>query len=103
VLDAAIQRFEFAVELSWRTAQRFLAESGVKATLPRDILQAAFAAGWIGDEALWLRMMRDRNKTSHTYRKVLALDVYSRLAAYHAAIGQLHAALAARLAAGGGR
>jgi nucleotidyltransferase substrate binding protein (TIGR01987 family) len=98
VLDAAIQRFEFSIELSWKTTRRFLAESGVQAMLPRDILQAAYAAAWIADEALWLRMMRDRNQTSHTYRRARALDVYARLPAYHTAMVDLHGVLSAELA-----
>ncbi|MCA9509024.1 MAG: HI0074 family nucleotidyltransferase substrate-binding subunit [Myxococcales bacterium] len=82
VLDAAIQRFEFVTELFWKTLKHFLLLKGVETVLPRDALQKAYIAGWIKNEALWLQMMRDRNQTSHTYKHVLAVEIYQRVKSY---------------------
>ncbi|OPZ24380.1 MAG: Nucleotidyltransferase substrate binding protein like protein [bacterium ADurb.BinA186] len=82
VLDAAIQRFEFVTELFWKTLKHFLLLKGVETALPRDALQKAYAAGWLENETLWLHMMRDRNQTSHTYKHVLAIEIYQRVVSY---------------------
>jgi len=45
VLDATIQRFEFCVELYWKTLKHLLAKEGVDVVLPKECLQKAYAAG----------------------------------------------------------
>jgi nucleotidyltransferase substrate binding protein (TIGR01987 family) len=84
--DAAIQRFEFNYELAWRALQRRAERDGRAAATPRDAFKAAYAAGLIGDEALWLAMIADRNRTSHIYSSNMARDVIGRLPGYAAAM-----------------
>ncbi len=81
-LDAAIQRFEFTYELSWKTIKRYLQFEGNSVTSPREVFQIAFKKAWIRDEAVWLDMIDDRNKTSHTYKKSIAMEVYNNLPRY---------------------
>ena len=38
------------------------------------------------EEAVWIDMIEDRNRTSHTYREELARQVFARLPAYLAAM-----------------
>jgi nucleotidyltransferase substrate binding protein (TIGR01987 family) len=56
---------------------------GREVALPLDALRLAYAAGWIDNEELWIGMMRDRNLTSHAYKKELALEIYGRIRAYY--------------------
>jgi nucleotidyltransferase substrate binding protein (TIGR01987 family) len=63
-IDGTIQRFEFAIELSWKALRRLLLREGVTTTTPREALQEAFRVGWLADEGAWLQMLRDRNETS---------------------------------------
>jgi nucleotidyltransferase substrate binding protein (TIGR01987 family) len=44
------------------------------------VIRAAYAAGWIDDEAGWLDLLDMRNATSHTYREAVAREVYKRIA-----------------------
>jgi len=83
VLDAAIQRFEFVVELFWKALKHLLLYEGVNITLPKEALQKAYAAGWLDNEQLWLDMMKDRNETSHTYKKNKALEIYEHIKIYY--------------------
>jgi nucleotidyltransferase substrate binding protein (TIGR01987 family) len=84
--DAAIQRFEFNYELAWRALQRRAERDGVSTTSPREAFKAAYAAGLIDDEAVWLAMIADRNRNSHIYSSAMARDVIGRLPAYAAAM-----------------
>ena len=100
VIDGTIQRFEFVFELFWKTLRRFLAEEGVTATTPREALQAAFAAGWIADEAAWLAMLEARNETSHTYDEARARDVYTSIRQHFPELAHAHRFLVDRVGAG---
>lgn len=78
--DAAIQRFEFSFELAWKTLKDYLETQGVDAPNPRAALRQAFTQGLIASHAeadVWLKMLEDRNLTSHTYRQELALTIFS--------------------------
>jgi len=76
-IDGTIQRFEFAIELSWKALRRLLIREGVRTSTPRETLQEAFRAGWLADEGAWLQMLRDRNETSHTYNEAVARRIYA--------------------------
>jgi nucleotidyltransferase substrate binding protein (TIGR01987 family) len=95
--DAAIQRFEFTFELCWKAARRFAKGEGLDVGSPREALRTAMKLGWIGDDPLWLRMLEDRNRTSHTYNEATAEEIYERLASYAGAIAGLANRLKERL------
>ncbi len=94
--DAAIQRFEFTIELFWKTLKHLLALRGQESALPLDILRQAYAAGWLDDEEQWLSMMRDRNLTSHTYNQDLAREICGRIKVYGPALRRAYDSLRAR-------
>src|SRR5205814_10719830 len=79
VRDAAIQRFEFTFEVVWKTLKLFLERQGHECGGPRPTLKKAFAEGLIPttEEAdIWLRMLEDRNLTSHAYDQTLAASIH---------------------------
>ena len=79
-VDGSIQRFEFCFELGWKLVKKLLMDSeGIEALSPKKALQFAYQVGWIEDETVWLKMLNDRNSTSHTYREDYALEIYSHL------------------------
>ena len=67
--DALIQRFEFTFELAWKTAAEVLREQGVVPEIlsPKSVFRAAFNAGYVINENVWLDILNDRNCMSHTY------------------------------------
>lgn len=79
IIDGTIQRFEFTLEMFWKTLKRLLEHEGTIAQTPRDTLQKAYAAGWLQDEASWLQMLSDRNKTSHVYDETQAKVIYEHI------------------------
>lgn len=82
-LDATVQRFEFVFELAWKTLKRALEAEGLICRTPRETFQAAYQAGWINEEALWVQMLDDRNATSHTYDEPLAVEIYGNIKRYY--------------------
>lgn len=93
-VDAAIQRFEFCVELAWKSLRVVLArDHGVEVASPKPALQEAYRLHLIDDEAVWLDMLRDRNLSSHTYRESLAQAMYARLPRYAELLKRLASSL----------
>lgn len=80
--DAAIQRFEFTIELFWKVLKKVLQYEKVEATTPRDVLNKAFQYKFIDDEAMWLRMLDDRNNTSHVYKEEDAERIFKHIKSY---------------------
>ncbi|MEA1988831.1 MAG: HI0074 family nucleotidyltransferase substrate-binding subunit [Pseudomonadota bacterium] len=79
-IDGSIQRFEFCFELGWKLIKKMLMDvEGIEALSPKKALQSAYQLGWIEDEQAWLKMLNDRNLTSHTYREEYAQEIYSKL------------------------
>lgn len=72
--DACIQRFEFCVELAWKTSLKAL---GLPATAPKPALREMAQAGLIDDFDVWFLFLEARNKSSHTYDEDVAQEVLS--------------------------
>ena len=81
-IDGTIQRYEFAIELTWKSIKRVLMDEGIETATPREAIKAAFKARWIDDEMLWLAMLKDRNATSHIYDEETARKIYGRIGNY---------------------
>lgn len=71
--DATIQRFEFCVELAWKTAKRTM---GTGSTAPRVVIREMAMQGLIQDPENWFAFLEARNMSSHTYKEELAEKVY---------------------------
>ncbi|CAH0121705.1 hypothetical protein PAE9249_04238 [Paenibacillus sp. CECT 9249] len=76
VVDATIQRFEFVIELYWKTFKRILAYEGIETSTPREALQQAYSSRFIDNETLWLQFLKNRNATSHIYDEDTALRIF---------------------------
>jgi nucleotidyltransferase substrate binding protein (TIGR01987 family) len=80
--DAAVKRFEFTFELSWKAIQRFLEGEGTPCNSPKNCFKEAYKFGLVPDSPLWIRMIEDRNLTVHTYNESVAEEIYGRLSSY---------------------
>lgn len=80
VIDATIQRFEFTYELSWKLMKAYLEYSGhININSPRSTMKIAFKDQLIQEGDLWLKMLEDRNRTSHTYDEEIALEIHQNI------------------------
>lgn len=80
--DAAIQRFEFVIELFWKVLKKVLIYEKIEATTPRDVLNKAYQFNLIDNESAWLGMLDDRNNTSHVYKQEEAKKVFENIKSY---------------------
>jgi nucleotidyltransferase substrate binding protein (TIGR01987 family) len=63
-----IQFFEMSFELAWNTIKDYLEEQGyIDIKSPRAALKKGFEIGLIKDGHSWLKLLDDRNITSHAY------------------------------------
>src|SRR3989338_3352018 len=78
--DSAIQRFEIAFDVSWKTLKEKLREKyGVECVSPKKCFQEAFKQGIIENDTIWLDITDIRNETSHAYNESFAEAVLARL------------------------
>ncbi len=87
VRDAAIQRFEYTFEATWKAAQLFLRErEGMEQGSPKGVMRTCLQVGLLTEDQvrLALEMADDRNLTVHTYNEELARKIFSRLPDYAA-------------------
>ena len=75
--DAAIQRFEYTFELTWKVLKKISKIEGMESPSPRHALRAAHQLGLISNPDLWFEFLDDRNQTSHTYSGLTADKVFN--------------------------
>jgi len=73
VRDASIQRFEFCIELSWRTLKKKMGSSSVA---PKAVLREAAAQGLVANLDIWFDFIEARNLTSLIYNEDVAKRVF---------------------------
>lgn len=67
--EGLIKRFEFTLELAWKTLKDKMQEDGIiiDKISPKFILKLAYNSQYISDIEVWMAMINDRNLMSHTY------------------------------------
>lgn len=82
VRDSAIQRFEFSIDLAWKSTKAFLEEKkGITCNSPKDCFREAYHQGLIEYDDAWIRYVDMRNETVHTYKEEIADKIYFELSA----------------------
>lgn len=97
--EGVVQRFEYTLELAWKTIKDYLEESGLvlTAVTPRQVIKDAFAARILADGQTWIDMIDHRNLLSHTYDPLNFEQAVEAIhARYLAALGQVRDLLAGR-------
>lgn len=89
--QGVIQSFEYTYELGWKLLQDYLRWQGYDhLTGSRDVTREAFSAGLITQGETWMRMLQDRNLTSHSYNEETANAILTNIEShYHELLNQL--------------
>ena len=84
IRDSLIQRYEYTMELAWKTMKDYLENEGfIDVTSPKTAVRKAFQERMIQDGSAWLKALDDRNKTSHAYDETMAAEVVKSICEYH--------------------
>ena len=82
VRDSAIQRFEFSLDLAWKSVKAYLEEKkGMVCNSPKDCFREAYHQKLIEYDDVWMKYVDMRNETVHTYKEEVAEKIYSELPA----------------------
>ncbi|WP_406628438.1 nucleotidyltransferase substrate binding protein [Ornithobacterium rhinotracheale] len=75
-----IQSFEYTHELAWKVMKDYFTFQGnTEITGSRDATRQAFKANLIEDGDNWLKMIHNRNLTSHTYNEETSEEIYGNI------------------------
>jgi nucleotidyltransferase substrate binding protein (TIGR01987 family) len=78
--DSAIQRFEIAVDLAWKTLKTYLEEyKGIICRSPKGCFREAFSQGIINYDDYWIKIIDFRNQAANLYSEALADKIYGDL------------------------
>ena len=102
--DAAIQRFEYSFEATWKAGQRYLqVVEGTVVGSPKAAIRASRESGLLDamttEQALG--MADDRNLTAHTYNESIAAAISARLPRHLATLEAWLQAMRGRLPTAG--
>ncbi|MBN1596781.1 MAG: nucleotidyltransferase substrate binding protein [Bacteroidales bacterium] len=67
--EGLIQRFEYTLELAWKTLKDYLESRQEIAKFPKDVIKKSFRAELIDNGEIWMEMLEKRNLLSHTYEE----------------------------------
>lgn len=84
IQDSVIQRYEYTIELAWKTMKDYLEDQGfVNVSSPKKVIRKAFEEGIIKDASGWIKALNDRNRTSHAYEETMAKKVIKDIVDIH--------------------
>lgn len=71
-----IKAFEFTYELAWNTLRDFLTDQGyIDLIGSKDTIRLAYQVELIKNGDAWMKMIKSRNLTSHTYNQDTAEEI----------------------------
>jgi nucleotidyltransferase substrate binding protein (TIGR01987 family) len=102
--DSMIQRFEYCTDLFWKVLKFYLEEVekiSVGVVSPRSVVRAAVTARIITEDEgqQCMKMIENRNKTSHMYHAEIAQDIAQDVPAFHHLIKTITDKIAKKTAA----
>jgi nucleotidyltransferase substrate binding protein (TIGR01987 family) len=80
IRDSAIQRFEIAVDLAWKTLKTYLEEyKGIICRSPKGCFREAFSQCIIDYDDYWIKIVDLRNQSAHLYSETMVNKIYEEL------------------------
>lgn len=80
-----VQKFEYTLELFWKTCKTFLYDMhGVEALSPKNVMKELYNTKYVTVEEYQtcLAMINDRNRLSHIYNEISFHEIHSQLPIY---------------------
>ena len=80
--DSAIKRFELCFDLAWKSIKNYAKKQGVECYSPRQCFKEAYQLKLIDYDNQWIKMIDDRNLSTHLYNEDCADGIYDKLGDY---------------------
>lgn len=84
--DACIQRFEYCIELAWKTSMKVL-DSTTAAAKPA--IREMARTDIIDNPEQWISFIEARNETSHSYDEDIAIKVFKKIEQFFPEVNRL--------------
>lgn len=78
VLTGLVALYEICFEQAWKAMKEIMEQDGIREAAtgsPKSIIKAAYSAGLVEDEELWLSALSSRNNVAHAYNEAIAYDI----------------------------
>jgi nucleotidyltransferase substrate binding protein (TIGR01987 family) len=91
IYNGQIQKFEYTVELLWKSLKANIKETGIDLNSPKSVLRHAFTFSNLSDEEkeTALEMIDDRNKIAHEYKDYIMQVIHPKLKTYMGLINKI--------------
>jgi len=96
--DSAIQRFEFTLEIAWKSIKSYLlVNEGVECRSPKSCMREFFSIGHIDQSEIstLLEMIDDRNLATHTYHESLSEEIFLKIEEYSKLLEKIYKIISA--------
>jgi len=88
---ALIQSFKFTFELAWKTVRDYMAENGIIANFPTEVIKKGFKFEVINEGEKWIEMLKARNSTAHEYNQDKFNEIFDNIShKYITALAELY-------------
>lgn len=74
--DGIIQRFEYCIELSWKSAKKVLEFHEQEVDTPRNVFRELAKLNWINNPEEWIKYLETRNKRFFLYLDDVAEELF---------------------------
>lgn len=90
--EGTVQRFEYAVELAWKTLKDYLEYEGrvLETVTPKQVIKEAFDARILADGQIWIDMINRRSMSRKYDESTFNEAVLAIAGRYFAALQKLH-------------
>ncbi|WNE41582.1 MAG: hypothetical protein AM1032_000322 [Mycoplasmataceae bacterium] len=86
---AAVQAFEVAYEISWKTMKRVLKKYSIELHYSKDVFRESVKAGLINNPEKWFKFLEKRNETTHSYDSDILEDIFEILPEFNEELNYL--------------
>ena len=89
-IDWIIQRFEYTIELTWKTLKKVLEFEGQNNNLfPKEVFKECYKVQLINNLDIWFNLLEQRNILSHFYIEHLSEQSFNYIKNNHSIITEL--------------
>jgi nucleotidyltransferase substrate binding protein (TIGR01987 family) len=74
--DGIIQRFEYTLDLCWKSAQKVMLHNGIEVDCPKNVMRELGGLNWIHCPETWINYLEKRNEARNMYDEDTAGNIF---------------------------